>query len=1032
MRYIAALLFACLLGINDAASQTSKPKAGTSRAKAATNAKPAATPKKMDEKSQWEAAIAITEPAERLAELNRFIEAFPESQHNAEAVVLISAAAAASGSERLDAGDVAAAATLFRNAAGSAPAPIPDNLFDENLSKLPARLYFRGDRQAAIDIAKILEKKAAADARQLLGIANFYLSIEGGSEAKRIAEKAIAIDAASSAAYETLGLAHRMDFELEQSAAAYAKALELAPDSLTAKRGLAEMNRSLGRSAEAAALYREILARDESSVPARTGLVLALFDAGDRTAAEAELASALEANPNNVMLQAGAAYWYAAHNDAAKAVELARKAIDTDPRFIWSHIALARGYLAQSEPVSAEKTLIAARRYGNFPTLEYEIASARLAAGLYREAGEELAKSFKVVDGAVQTRLGGRVERASRDITELVGSERRASIFAPTAADSPVSASRLVALLELQQELSKAEPSRDLAVRAAEKFIEGDDKMKVHRQIFAAAQLLDKKVAFDRVIEIARSATANVDAGLDIPDPSTTVMASELYQARALAAIRNEYVNVPAVPRSTLSAILRGRIEEINGWAAYQMQDPTEAVLRLRRAISVLPPNSAWWRTSTWRLGSALELAGKGPEALDMFIRSYKSDSSGPDTIKYSVISALYQRINGSTDGLEEKISSIQPVPDAEIVAQKVDTEPTPEQPTVSEPERAAAATPDPAPFDGRRIPSVVPIARPAKPAATPAAAVDATPEPTPEVVVETPLPSPESTPGSSLLDTPAVLPPAAPEGSLAESLPASPEATAEPTPEPTPEVVIPAAITETSPELTASPTSTATPEVTPGPPPEAPPEEPEVDAVPGTPEPTQEPAATPAPAQAPQGDARTARSGLSGNGLFPPVVIRIPQPTAAKNAHVEPDPTPAPEEVSEKSNVDDHPPPVSERVAQNTTPPRRTRPRVVVEGMTRPASLKACPLTVSDETISLQTGGRDVAVVVGREDDGELDGLTAVSASPANVSVRREVITGVTGRALFVLRSISQDPGDYQVLFEMPCGKREIAVRVR
>ena len=47
-----------------------------------------------------------------------------------------------------------------------------------------------------------------------------------------------------------------------------------------------------------------------------------------------------------------------------------RKAIAADPRFIWSHIALARGFLAQNKPVEAEKTLLSARRYGNFPTLE--------------------------------------------------------------------------------------------------------------------------------------------------------------------------------------------------------------------------------------------------------------------------------------------------------------------------------------------------------------------------------------------------------------------------------------------------------------------------------------------------------------------------------------------------------------------------------------------------------------------------------------------------------------------------------------
>src|SRR5207245_5534358 len=116
----------------------------------------------------------------------------------------------------------------------------------------------------------------------------------------------------------------------------------------------------------------EILAKDDANLPARTGLVLSLFDAGKRADAEAELTRSLEANPGNVILLAGAAYWYAAHDEGEKAVELAQKAIAGDPRFIWSHIALARGYLSENKPAIAERTLFAARRYGNFPTLEYE------------------------------------------------------------------------------------------------------------------------------------------------------------------------------------------------------------------------------------------------------------------------------------------------------------------------------------------------------------------------------------------------------------------------------------------------------------------------------------------------------------------------------------------------------------------------------------------------------------------------------------------------------------------------------------
>src|SRR4029434_8825028 len=106
----------------------------------------------------------------------------------------------------------------------------------------------------------------------------------------------------------------------------------------------------------------------------------------------------LEKTPSVVLL-AGAAYWYASKGLGDKAVEFAKKALDREPRYIWSHIALARGLMSQGKPVEAEQVLIKARKYGNFPTLEYEIASARLAAGFFREAAEDLQRQFAVEAG---------------------------------------------------------------------------------------------------------------------------------------------------------------------------------------------------------------------------------------------------------------------------------------------------------------------------------------------------------------------------------------------------------------------------------------------------------------------------------------------------------------------------------------------------------------------------------------------------------------------------------------------------------
>ncbi len=734
--------------ISKGKTATAKPKTAISKGK------PTPDPSKQnDEDAEFEKAMAVVVGTERIVALKKFIKTFPDSKRAAEASALIVTVEAQMGNDRLTESDIPGAVKFYKAAIGDAPKPVPDQLFTDTLAKFPANLYFRGYRGEAFELAKEIEVKSNTSVSQLLNIAGFYMSVENGSEAKRVAEKAIILDPASSAAYQTLGLANRIDFLLDESAAAYSKALELEPDSLAARRGLAEMKRSLGRSDDAVALYREILAKDEADLPARTGLVMALFDAGNRTDAEVELARALEENSGNVILLASAAYWYAANNEGDKAVDLAQKAVASDPRFIWSHIALARGYMAQKNPTSAEKALLTARRYGNFPTLEYEIASARAAAGFYREAAEELAKSFSVKDGVVTTKLGGRISRGSNDFTELVGFERRASIFAPTAADNPENSARMIALLELKLELDKSTPNPEVAAKAVDDFVRGDDKMKVHRLIFASTQLLDKKIALPKVVELTKAVPAYLDAGLEVSDPTASVMASELYESRSIAAARGEYISVPVVARPTLSTILRGRVEEINGWAHYQMDDPAQATIHLKRAVSVLPADSAWWHSSTWRLGTALVLDGKNAEAIEIYIRSYKSK---PDPLRYNAIETLYKRINGHTMGLENRIGpNPTPAVAAETVSQRIEPTPPPIPIAVPELKPSIKPTPDEIVTIPPGEPKPTPSPAETKPSITPEPMPIAVPFETPKIIVDepkvepspTPLPEPSPTP---------------------------------------------------------------------------------------------------------------------------------------------------------------------------------------------------------------------------------------------------------------------------------------------
>ncbi|MGB7207225.1 MAG: tetratricopeptide repeat protein [Pyrinomonadaceae bacterium] len=606
------------------------------------------------EKAKLDAALALTSVSERTSALKKFIRDFPKSEHRARAAESLVTARAILGDEKLQASEYDEGIALFKLAVAEAPSPIPERLFNEIVSKFPANLFYRDQREAGVEVAEDIEKKAAGNAKQLLSLATFYLGIERGSDARRLAEKAIGVDPNSVIAYQTLGLAHRLNFDLEESAAAYSKALELDVSSAASKRSLAEMKRALGKPDEAAALYREIVAANYNDSAAATGLILSLFGSGKKAEAETEMARSLERNPQNLNLLAGAAYWYAANDSGDKAVELARKAVEMEPRYIWGHIALARGLMGQRRPVEAERVLVMARQYGNFPTLEYEIASARLMSGFYREAVEELQKSFSMKDGLVQTRLGGRVSREEKSFADLIAYERRASIFETGPADNPENAEKLKLLFEINQKLVEDAPDETELSALTDEFVKGEDKMKLHRQMYSATILLQKNVALPKVLELVKSAIGNADAGLEVSTPAAAVMASELYESRTIAFAKNEIIVVPEVPRQTLSAILRGRIEELTGWTLYQQKSYPEAVVRLRRAISVLPDKSAWWRSSMWRLGSALEADGKDKEALDSYIQSYKTDR--PSALRYSVVETLYKKVHGRTEGLELKI----------------------------------------------------------------------------------------------------------------------------------------------------------------------------------------------------------------------------------------------------------------------------------------------------------------------------------------------------------------------------------------
>ncbi len=484
LKISAALLVAVTFYVN--ASAQRKPAAKPTAKPKPAAGKPVAKKEPASEDAQKAELDEIVKlaPQERIERLKGFIKANPDGPLTLRAREFLTSARAAFGDEKLRTNDRLAGAELFRLAVAEAPAGMSDKLFVEVVSQLPANLYVLGEREAARDLALAVEQKVKGNARRLLTVAAFYLSTEQADEAVRVAAAAAALEPDLAAAHQALGAAHRVSLRLEDAATEFARALELDPKSATSRRSLADLRRATGKSEQALALYREQLAADPQDANARAGLVLSLFDTGKREEAERELDAALAERPSNLPLLVGAAYWYAANGAGGRAVELAERAVALEPRYrwVWARIALARALLAQKQPLEAERALRPARELGSFPTLDYELASILAAAGLYEEAARELARSFTLRGGQIETNLAGRIHTRAEDFKELLAPERRAGLFQFKGAEGEREARLLKSLLAFHLAAADGENfDEKAAAEAAREFAAGEDEMRSFR-----------------------------------------------------------------------------------------------------------------------------------------------------------------------------------------------------------------------------------------------------------------------------------------------------------------------------------------------------------------------------------------------------------------------------------------------------------------------------------------------------------------------------------------------------------------------
>ena len=612
-----------------------------------------------DDAELEEVELTLTLPLSKRAEkLKAFLASHPESKARPRATELLISTHAGLGDQFLKDGDADNGIKQLMLAIDEADVGISDKLFKGVIAQIPSNLYLRGQSEAAFKAASAIETKFGSDPNRLLEIARFYIGLERGDEAARVAEQVIKLAPDMAEAHRVLALSRHLNLQLDEATSEYKRAIELDPTSRISKSSLADLTRASGKPEEALALYNELLKTDPTDNAATAGMVISLLELGRKDEAMSALNSAVEKDPRNLALMTGAAYWFVAHGDYEKAFDFAKKAVTIEPRYTWAQIALVRSLIGLKQPVGAERAMRYARQYGKFPTLSYELANVVATMGFYDEAAEILRESFTFKDGKIETLLAGRIAAHDSNFLDLLAVERKASIYQPAAADTAANSKTLTKLLALDSALTETSEGEKLdetaAAKAARDFSAGADSMRTFRQLYAASRLLRKTIALPTALELVDEAKKGMEAALDVSVVTTAVQADEFRSLRAEAIASGNIPDIADAPRSALSSIMLGRIDDLTGWILFNQDKYPDAIEHLKRATTTLPNGTPAWRNAVWHLGVAYEQTGRNDVALENYIQSY---NAGPrDPIRRSVIEKLYRKVNGSVEGLEDKV----------------------------------------------------------------------------------------------------------------------------------------------------------------------------------------------------------------------------------------------------------------------------------------------------------------------------------------------------------------------------------------
>ncbi|MEP7338207.1 MAG: tetratricopeptide repeat protein [Acidobacteriota bacterium] len=607
-----------------------------------------------------EAALAIEEPGARINALQQILKIRPATEQANAAREAIVASWAQLGEAQLGDNNIEKATVNFRKALTSLPEKVSDKFFAETVIRIPLAVSVRGYRNEAIDLARLLEKRFAKEVTRLAAMGEFFMTVEAPADAIRSLEAAAKLSDGSAGGeaplHCALGAAYRMGLRLDDAIAEYQLAIGADPKDKRAYYELANLYRAHGAYADAVKLYQKQLEVEPKHVPALKGLALAYLAQGNEARMTAALnqardlrGSAQEVN-GDIYLQTQMAFYYLKQNKMKQARAAAEAALVVEPRYAWARIAAAEVDLADSKVFEAERNLLAAERYAGFPMLFFTFGKLYLSVDDFDGAMERFAKAFSFSVGVSSkdqfaTRLGGSLDVKAEGVKELLAREHQASIFiaeSPTPSEQFKMAESLVRFNGWLNDIKAITASKGTVTRkqmeeldrAALDFVEAESTRRSFRSLYVAQKLSQAGIATGLAVELAEQALGLAGAATE-----------------ADGSVRD----YPNYDRSGRLQVFRGRALDAKGWALYKAGQNDEAAAALSEAVKAygsLPES----KQALWHLAAVKEAMGDLNAALDFYLAGYQPPEASTADMKLAVIEVIYRKVNGSQNGLDERL----------------------------------------------------------------------------------------------------------------------------------------------------------------------------------------------------------------------------------------------------------------------------------------------------------------------------------------------------------------------------------------